>query len=359
MGKLGIFSNLDIGPLRLANRIVISPMCQYSAKDGNANDWHLAHYLQMALSGAGMIVIESTAVSSEGRITLGDLGIYSDQNETKLKKMVSSIKQYSSAAIVLQLSHAGRKGSVTFPWKGSKPLTSEEGSWQTVAPSAIPRTLNSNVPAELDLEQIKKIKDDFIASAIRASRAGVDALEIHIAHGYLLHQFFSPISNKRTDKYGGSLKNRYRLIREIVVEIRKALPRNKIIGARVTAQDWLDNGSTIEDCVELVNELKRVGVVYVCASSGGILPITNLKSSPGFQVKFAKELKDKTGILTRAVGQISDFKLAQNIVESGDADIICIGRGYLHDPRWVWRAATYFNKQINVPNQYERGYLKL
>ena len=357
MDKLGIFSELDIGSLRVSNRIVISPMCQYSAKDGNATDWHLAHYLQMALSGAGMIVLESTAVSSEGRITLGDLGIYSDQNETKLKKMVSSIKKYSNAAIVLQLSHAGRKGSVTFPWKGSRPLKSEEGSWKTVAPSEIPRTSDSNLPAELSLEQIQIIKDNYISAAIRASRAGVDALEIHIAHGYLFHQFFSPISNKRTDKYGGSLKNRFRLIMEIVVEIRKALPRNKIIGARVTAQDWLDNGSTIEDCIELVNELKRVGVLYVCASSGGILPITNLKSSPGFQVKFAKELKDKTGIITRAVGQITDFKLAQNIVESGDADLICIGRGYLNDPRWVWRAAKYFNKQINVPNQYERGYL--
>ena len=209
------------------------------------------------------------------------------------------------------------------------------------------------------MDQIQNIKNDFVSAAIRASRAGVDALEIHIAHGYLLHQFFSPISNKRTDQYGGSAKNRLRLIVEIVDEIRKVFPKNKIIGARVTAQDWLENGSSIKDCIDLVNQLKKVGLVYICASSGGILPITNLKSSPGFQVKFAKEIKDKTGIITRAVGQISDFKLAQNIVESGNADMICIGRGYLNDPRWVWRAATYFNKQINVPNQYERGYLEL
>ena len=194
-------------------------------------------------------------------------------------------------------------------------------------------------------------------AAIRASRAGVDALEVHIAHGYLLHQFFSPISNKRTDKYGGSLKNRIRLIIEIIEAIREVLPKNKIIGARVTAQDWLENGSTMDDCVELVNQLKKVGIEYVCASSGGILPITNLKAYPGFQVKFAKELKDKTGVLTRAVGQIQDYKDAQNIIESGDADMICIGRGYLHDPRWVWRAASYFDKKITIPNQYERGYL--
>jgi len=357
MTKLGIFSKLEIGTLKISNRIVISPMCQYSAKNGNASDWHLAHYLQMALSGAGMIVIESTAVSSDGRITMGDLGIYSDQNETKLKQLIKSIKKYSNTPIVLQLSHAGRKGSITFPWKGSRPLKAKEGSWQTYAPSEIPRTSASNLPAELDLKQIQSIKDNFVLAAIRASRAGVDALEVHIAHGYLLHQFFSPISNKRTDKYGGSLKNRIRLIIEIIEAIREVLPKNKIIGARVTAQDWLENGSTMDDCVELVNQLKKVGIEYVCASSGGILPITNLKAYPGFQVKFAKELKDKTGVLIRAVGQIQDYKDAQNIIESGDADMICIGRGYLHDPRWVWRAASYFDKKITIPNQYERGYL--
>jgi len=357
MTKLGIFSKLEIGTLKISNRIVISPMCQYSAINGNATDWHLSHYLQMALSGAGMIVIESTAVSKNGRITLGDLGIYSNQNESKLKQLIASIKKYSNTPIVLQLSHSGRKGSMTLPWDGSKPLTSKEGSWKTYAPSEIARTTESNVPAELDLKQIMAIKDDFILAAIRANKAGVDALEVHIAHGYLLHQFFSPISNKRTDKYGGVLKNRIRLIIEIVEGIREVLPNNKIIGARVTAQDWLENGSTMDDCVELVNQLKKVGTEYVCASSGGILPITNLKAYPGFQVKFAKELKDKTGILTRAVGQIQDHKDAQNIIESGDADMICIGRGYLHDPRWVWRAASYFDKKITIPNQYERGYL--
>ena len=356
MDKLGIFSPLEIGSLKIDNRIVISPMCQYSAENGDVNDWHLAHYLQMALSGAGMIVIESTAVSKDGRISLGDLGIYSEQNEIKLQQLITSIKKYSNTPIVIQLCHSGRKGSVTFPWNGNRPLTSKEGSWQTFAPSKIPKTKESNVPAELNLQQINSIKDAFIAAAIRAERAGIDALEIHVAHGYLLHQFFSPVSNKRTDEYGGNLNNRMRLILEIAEGIRKVWPKDKVIGARVTAQDWLDKGSTLDDCVELVNQLKSVGIEYVCVSSGGILPITNLKSYPGFQVGFARYLKQKTGIITRAVGQILNYKDAQSIIKSGDADLVAVGRGYLHEPRWIWKAASYYGEKIDIPSQYRRGY---
>ena len=356
MNKLGIFSPLEIGSLKIDNRIVISPMCQYSAENGDVNDWHLAHYLQMALSGAGMIVIESTAVSKDGRISLGDLGIYSDQNEIKLQQLITSIKKYSNTPIGLQLCHSGRKGSVTFPWNGNRPLTSKEGSWQTFAPSKIPRTKESNVPAELDLQQINSIKDDFIAAAIRAERAGIDVLEIHVAHGYLLHQFFSPISNKRTDEYGGSLNNRMRLILEIAEGIRKVWPKDKVVGARVTGQDWLDGGSNLDDCVELVGRLKDIGIDYVCVSSGGILPITKLETSPGFQVGFAKEVKKKTGIITRAVGQIQSYKHAQSLIKSGDADLVAIGRGYLHDPRWIWKAASYYGEKIDIPSQYKRGY---
>ena len=356
MKNLGIFNPLEIRSLKVSNRIVISPMCQYSAVEGNVSDWHLAHYLQMALSGAGMIVIEATAVSDEGRITMGDLGIYSDQNELKLLQMILSIKKYSNTPIVLQLSHAGRKGSVTFPWKGSKPLSIADGGWKTFAPSGIARTEKSNVPAELNLQQIQSIKEDYINSAIRAERAGIDALEIHVAHGYLLHQFFSPISNKRTDEYGGSLNNRMRLILEIAEGIRKVWPKDKVVGARVTGQDWLDGGSNLDDCVELVGRLKDIGIDYVCVSSGGILPITKLETSPGFQVGFAKEVKKKTGIITRAVGQIQSYKHAQSVIKSGDADLIAIGRGYLHDPRWIWKAASYYGEKIDIPSQYKRGY---
>ena len=356
MKNLGIFNPLEIRSLKVSNRIVISPMCQYSAENGDVNDWHLAHYLQMALSGAGMIVIESTAVSKDGRISLGDLGIYSEQNEIKLQQLITSIKKYSNTPIVIQLCHSGRKGSVTFPWNGNRPLTSKEGSWQTFAPSKIPKTKESNVPAELNLQQINSIKDAFIAAAIRAERAGIDVLEIHVAHGYLLHQFFSPISNKRTDEYGGSLNNRMRLILEIAEGIRKVWPKDKVVGARVTGQDWLDGGSNLDDCVELVGRLKDIGIDYVCVSSGGILPITKLEASPGFQVGFAKEVKKKTGIITRAVGQIQSYKHAQSVIKSGDADLIAIGRGYLHDPRWIWKAASYYGEKIDIPSQYKRGY---
>ena len=355
MSSLGIFSSIALRSLDVSNRIVISPMCQYSAKNGNVTEWHIAHYLQMALSGAGMIVIESTAISEDGRITVGDLGLYSDENEYNLNKLISVCKKYSSAKIVLQLSHAGRKGSVTFPWEGSLSLPKDIG-WETYAPSPIPRTPDSNVPLELSLQQIDRIKDDFILSAIRANRCGVDIVEIHIAHGYLLHQFFSPISNKRTDSYGGCLDNRMRLILEIAEGIRKIWPVDKPLGARVTAQDWMDDGSTIDECVYLVEALKNIGIDYVCVSSGGILPITKLKSGPEFQVPFASEVKKRTGVITRAVGEINDHFAAQRVIESGDADLIAIGRGYLNDPRWVWRAANYYDEKIEVPHQYERGY---
>ena len=355
MSSLGIFSPISLRSIDVHNRIVISPMCQYSADNGNVSAWHNAHYLQMALSGAGMIVIESTAISKDGRITTGDLGLYSDENEEQLRKLISVCQQYSSTKIVLQLSHAGRKGSVTFPWQGAKPLCDEIG-WDTYAPSSIARTIESNEPLELSLQQIDKIKNDFILSAMRANRAGVDAIEIHIAHGYLLHQFFSPISNKRKDNYGGNLDNRMRLILEIAEGIRKIWPDDRPLGARVTAQDWLNGGSTIEDCIKLVKLLKDIGVDYVCVSSGGIIPITNLKAGYEFQVPFAREVRKKTGIITRAVGEINSHIAAQRIVESGDADLIAIGRGYLNDPRWVWRAAIHYDKKIEVPSQYERGY---
>jgi 2,4-dienoyl-CoA reductase-like NADH-dependent reductase (Old Yellow Enzyme family) len=356
MRSSNIFDPLIIRSHTIPNRIVISPMCQYSAIDGNITDWHIGHYLQMAISGAGMIVLESTSVSKEGRITLGDIGLYSEKNESNLRRLILACKEHSNVPIAIQLSHAGRKGSISYPWMNSEPLSDKQNGWVTYAPSGIPRTKSSNVPLELSVQQINSIKTDFIKSAIRADKAGLDCVELHIAHGYLLHQFFSPISNKRVDEYGGSLKKRMRIIIEIAEGIKKVWPTNKLIGARVTAQDWLENGLSIEDCIQLVKELKNIGVDYVCVSSGGILPITNLKSGPNFQVGYAMEVKKKTGIITRAVGQIRNYKDAQSIIESGDSDLVAIGRGYLNDPRWIWKASRHFGKQIDVPSQYERGY---
>jgi 2,4-dienoyl-CoA reductase-like NADH-dependent reductase (Old Yellow Enzyme family) len=351
-----LFSPIQLRSVTVLNRIVVSPMCQYSAVEGNANEWHTSHYMQMAISGAGMFVIESTSVSEQGRITYGDLGLYSDTNEKSLAKMVQVCKKFSKIPIACQLSHSGRKGSVTFPWLGGMHLPRDKGAWTTVSASAIPRYKGGEIPSELNLIQLNDIRQNFVRATQRAIKAEIDIVELHIAHGYLLHQFLSPISNHRTDEYGGSFINRIKFILEVVSDVRSVWPSDKPIGIRVTAQDWLDNGSTIDDCVNLVLELKSIGVDYICVSSGGILPVTNLVSSVGYQVKFASEIKKRTGMITRAVGEIENYTLAQKIIESGDADLVAIGRGYLNDPRWVWRASTGLKEKIIVPHQYERGY---
>jgi 2,4-dienoyl-CoA reductase-like NADH-dependent reductase (Old Yellow Enzyme family) len=356
MKESSLFSPIQLRSIVVPNRITISPMCQYSAVEGNANEWHTSHYMQMASSGAGMFVIESTAVNQIGRITYGDLGLYSDDNEESLAKMIKNCKKYSSAPIACQLSHSGRKGSVNLPWLGGKHLLKSEGSWNTVSASSIPRYDGGTIPSELSLSQLNNIRQDFIRSTQSAIKAKIDIVELHVAHGYLLHQFYSPISNHRTDEYGGSFTNRIKFILEVISDVRRVWPEQKPIGVRVTAQDWLEDGSTIDDCVNFVLELKDIGIDYICVSSGGILPITNLVSRPGFQVNFANEIKRKTGMFVRAVGEIDDYKAAQEIIKSGYADLVAIGRGYLNDPHWVWRAAIGLKEKIFVPSQYIRGY---
>lgn len=356
MVKSSLFSPIQLRSILVSNRIVISPMCQYSALNGNANEWHLSHYMQMAISGAGMFVIESTAVNEQGRISYGDLGLYSDHNQASLENLVRSCKKYSKSPISCQLSHSGRKGSVYFPWLGGKHLSQKDGAWSTVSSSPIARYTGGIVPLELDQLQLKEIRKDFVDAAKRADRVGIDIVELHVAHGYLLHQFYSPISNHRSDEYGGNFANRIRFILEVINDVRNAWPEHKPIGVRVTAQDWLDGGSTVEDCVRLVLEMKQIGVDYVCVSGGGIIPVTNLVSGKGYQVGFAGEIKRKTGIITRAVGEINDFRYAQEIINDGDADLIAIGRSYLNDPHWVWRAASGLKEDIFVPNQYLRGF---
>ena len=356
MKKSSLFSPIQLRSIAIPNRITISPMCQYSAVEGNANEWHMSHYMQMAISGAGMFVIESTAVSMQGRISYGDLGLYSSSNESHLARVIKFCKKYSETPIACQLSHSGRKGSVNLPWLGGKHLTSDEGGWDTVSASAISRYDGGTVPSELNLNQLNCIRQDFINATQRAIKAGVDILELHIAHGYLLHQFFSPISNQRTDEYGGSFKNRIRFILEVVSDVRNIWPEDKPIGVRITAQDWLDKGSTVEDCIRLVLELKNIGIDYICVSSGGILPVTNLITGPGFHVNFAKKIKKNTGIITNVVGEISDCNMAQEIIKSGSADMIAIGRSYLNDPHWAWRAAVQLKEKVFIPNQYQRGF---
>jgi len=356
MENKSLFSPIQLRSVVVPNRIAISPMCQYSATDGNANEWHASHYMQMAISGAGMFVIESTAISEKGRISYGDLGLYSNDNEESLKNLIECCKKYSNTPVACQLSHSGRKGSVNLPWLGGMHLTQNENSWNTVSASAIPRYDGGTIPCELSLKQINDIRMDFIKAVQRAIKAKVDIIELHAAHGYLLHQFLSPISNHRSDEYGGSFDNRMRFILEVASDVRRVWPKEKPIGIRLTAQDWLDNGINIDNCVDLALELKDIGIDYICISSGGILPVTNLVFSDGFQVGFAREIKKRTGMVTRAVGGIKNYKMAQKIISSNDADIVAIGRGYLNDPHWAWRASKGLREEVFVPNQYKRGY---
>jgi len=330
-------------------------MCQYSAIDGDATDWHLIHLGQFAISGVGLLMIEATAVSADGRITLGDLGLYSDQNEKALDRVIRSCRAYSSVPIGIQLAHAGRKGSAHVPWKGGGPLGKSEGAWQTVAPSVLPRDVGWPIPRALDRAEMDGIKDHYVDATKRASRIGLDLVELHIAHGYLLHEFLSPISNKRTDQYGGSLENRMRFVLEIAATIREVWPADRPVGARITGSDWISGGLTIEDAIVLAKELKSLGFDYACVSSGGIIPKTDMITGPGYQVPFAARVKKDAGIVTRAVGLINDSFQAEEIISSGKADMVALGRAFLDDPHWVWHAASRLGVDIPYPPQYLRG----
>ena len=352
---MNILSPLKINNIILPNRITAASMCQYSAKNGNPSTWHYGHLQQLANSGAGMLMLESTAVSMKGRITLKDLALTNKENENSLKKLIKYIRTISKIPLGLQISHAGRKGSAESPWiKSNQPLNGNKKKWKTCAPSAIKRDSNWPIPATLTISQIKKIVNEFKNSAKRAKRIGFDCLEIHMAHGYLLHEFFSPISNKRKDIYGETLENRCKLLIKITQEIRKIWPKNKILGARVTGQDWLKNGSTINDCVYLVKKLKKAGIDYVCVSSGGILSKTNIIFKPGYQVHLAKEIKKRTGVITRTTGMITKFNQAEKIINSGSADIVNMARKFIKNPTWLINTIKKKNKNTEIPNPYKR-----
>jgi 2,4-dienoyl-CoA reductase-like NADH-dependent reductase (Old Yellow Enzyme family) len=352
---MNILSPLKINNIILPNRITVASMCQYSAKNGNPSTWHYGHLQQLANSGAGMLMLESTAVEMNGRITLKDLALANKENENSLKNLVKYIRTISKIPLGLQISHAGRKGSAEIPWiKSNHPLSRSKKKWKTYAPSAIRRGAHWPIPGVLTISQIKKITNDFKSSAKRAKRIGFDCLEIHMAHGYLLHEFFSPISNKRKDNYGGTLENRCKLLIEIIQEIRKIWPKKKILGARVTGQDWLKNGSTINDCVYLVKKLKKAGIDYVCVSSGGILSKPNIIFKPGYQVHLAKEIKKRTGVITRTTGMITKFDQAKKIINSGSADIVNMARKFIKSPTWLINTIKKKNKKIEIPGPYKR-----
>jgi len=351
-----LFEPLQIGQLGLANRIIVAPMCQYSASEGSATDWHLIHLGHLALSGAGMLIVEATAVSAEGRITPADLGLYCDANEQALARVLGAVRSASPIKLGMQLAHAGRKASSRPPWEGGKQIRlGDPQSWQAVAPSAVPHAAGEDAPRALDDEGLQKIRNDFGRAAQRAARLGLDGLEIHAAHGYLLHQFLSPIANKRDDAYGGSLENRMRFPLEIFEAVRAAFPADKPVWARISATDWVPGGWDIEGTVALSKALRARGCAAIHVSSGGVSPQQAIPVGPGYQVPFAQRVKAEVGLPTIAVGLITEPEQAETIIASGEADAVSLARAMLYDPRWPWHAAAQLGARVVAPHQYWRS----
>jgi NADPH2 dehydrogenase len=324
-----LFSPIQLRDLKLKNRIMVAPMCQYSAVNGEANDWHFTHINSLALSGAAMFCIEATHVEAIGRITPGCLGLWNDATEAALRPIIASVRKHSKIAIAMQLAHAGRKGSSHVPWDGGQQIPIQQGGWQTEGPSAVPHKEGELAPLALDATGLARVRDAFVAAARRAERLGLDALEVHSAHGYLLHQFLSPIANKRTDQYGGSLQNRMRYPLEVFDAIREVFPANKPVGVKLSATDWVEGGWDLPQTIEYLKELKKRGVDWIDASSGGVSPLQKIPLAPGYQVPFAQAVKEATGVTTMAVGLITEAKQAEDIVASGKADMVALARGTL------------------------------
>ena len=350
-----LFSPIKLRGLELLNRIMVAPMCQYSAVNGEANDWHFTHINTLALSGAAMFCLEATHVEAIGRITPGCLGLWNDATEAALKPILASVRKHSRTAVAVQLAHAGRKGSSHTPWDGGQQIPLSEGGWQTEGPSAVPHKEGELAPLALDAAGLARIRDAFVAAAKRAERLGIDALELHSAHGYLLHQFLSPISNRRTDQYGGTLENRLRYPLEVFDAVRAAFPANKPVGIKVSSTDWVDGGWDLAQTIELARELKKRGVDWVDASSGGVSPQQKIPLGPGYQVPFAQAIKEASGVTSMAVGLITEAKQAEDIVASGKADMVALARAMLYDPRWGWHAAAELGGQVEAPPQYWRS----
>ncbi|WP_316190633.1 MULTISPECIES: NADH:flavin oxidoreductase/NADH oxidase [unclassified Bradyrhizobium] len=350
-----LFSPIKLRGLELANRIMVSPMCQYSADDGAANDWHFTHINMLALSGASMFCIEATHVEPIGRITPGCLGLWDDDTESALKPILASVRKHSKTAVAMQLAHAGRKGSSYRPWEGGQQIPFSQGGWQTVAPSAIPHKEGEAAPLALDSAGLARVSAAFVDAGRRADRLGIDALELHGAHGYLLHQFLSPLSNQRTDQYGGSLDNRMRFPLEVFEAVRAVFPAHKPVGMRVSATDWVEGGWDLAQTIVFAQELKRRGVDWIDVSSGGVSPLQKIALGPSYQVPFAQAVKQATELPTIAVGLITQPQQAEEIVASGKAHMVALARGMLYDPRWGWHAAAELGGQVSAPPQYWRS----
>ena len=351
-----LFRPLTLRGLTLKNRIVVSPMCQYSSTDGFADDWHLVHLGSRAVGGAGLVVTEAAAVSAEGRISRSDLGIWKDEHVMMLARIVRFLKSQGSAAGI-QLAHAGRKASTTPPWTGGKPvLKPDADAWTPVAPSAVPFAEGYAIPEKLDFAGIGKLRDDFRRAARRAVRAGFDLIEIHSAHGYLLHSFLSPLSNRRTDDYGGSLENRCRLLVQVAADLRAVIPETMPLLVRVSASDWVEGGWDLAQSIALAKVLRDAGVDLIDCSSGGAVRDAKIPIGPLYQVPFAEAIRRDAGIATGAVGMIREPAEAEGILASGKADLILMAREFLREPYWPIRAAKEFGEKPNIPDQYGRAF---
>jgi 2,4-dienoyl-CoA reductase-like NADH-dependent reductase (Old Yellow Enzyme family) len=351
-----LFQPIDVGQLRLDNRIVIAPMCQYSAEQGCMTDWHLIHLGQLALSGAGLLTIEATAVVPEGRITYGDVGLWDDATEAAMARVLAGIRRWSPMPIAIQLSHAGRKASTEVPWQGGAQIAPDAANgWQTEAPSALPVPDGQAAPTALDRAGLDRIRDAFADAARRAARLGIDAVQLHGAHGYLLHQFLSPLANHRTDDYGGSLDNRMRFPLEVFDAVRAAFPADRPVTMRVSGTDWVEGGWDVEQTIAFAEALEARGCAAIHVSSGGLHPDQQIPVGPSYQVPLARQVKQRVTMPVVAVGLITEFEQAEAIVATGDADMIALARTILYDPRWPWHAAAALGAQVKAPDQYLRS----
>jgi 2,4-dienoyl-CoA reductase-like NADH-dependent reductase (Old Yellow Enzyme family) len=350
-----LFTPLHIGDLQLPNRIVIAPMCQYSAADGSATDWHMMHLGNLALSGAGLLIVEATAVSAQARISPQDLGLYSDANQAALGRVLAAIRRYSPIHVAIQLAHAGRKASMRVPWEGGAQIAPDaQDGWQSVAPSGVPHAPGQNPPVSLDQAGLMRVREEFVAAARRAVDLKFEGIELHGAHGYLLHEFLSPVANRRSDEYGGSLENRMRFPLEVFDSVRAAIPANMPVWMRISATDWMPASWDIEQAVQFARALELRGCAAVHVSSGGISPQQALKATPNYQVPFAQRIKANVRIPVIAVGLITEPAQAQAIIANGQADAIALARAMLYDPRWPWHAAATLGARAWAPNQYLR-----
>lgn len=351
----GLFSEVCLGGMVLPNRIAVSPMAQYSGVQGCPKAWHIQHLGSLAASGPGLVIIESTSVEPSGYGSTGCLALHTDEHEDAFRMLIAALREIGPAKIGMQLGHSGRKGSLALPQHGGAPMRASDGGWTMSAPSAVPFAADWPVPEALDEQGLSRVREAYRQAARRAARLGLDLIEVHGAHGYLLHSFLSPISNRRQDQYGGSLENRLRFVREVMVDIRAEFAAPGALGIRLNAQDWLEGGLTIEDTIVVASALREIGCDYIGVSAGAISSEVRIPAAPGYLAPYAERIRYEAGIPTVVTGFIFDPLLADDIVKQGQADMVAIGRAFLDDPRWVWRAAERLGAALDYPMQYERA----